>query len=172
MTIVLDSTVGGASANAYEEIAYIDDYATLTVWAVSWAAKDDDQKLALAIRATRALDVLPLRGYPTTTTQALQVPRTDVITSSGVYLDCNTIPEVWKRAWAHTAAYLSSFASTVDPFSVDDTSKLQSLSVGPISLAFRQSVGADGGTFLATVIAPMLRPFGLLGSAGSVRLVR
>lgn len=172
MSITLDATVGGVSSNVYDQISYIDDEATLTIWAASWDAKDDDEKLALAIRATRAVDILPFTGYPTSITQALQFPRIGVLTLRGWVLSPSEIPVVIKRAWAHTAAYLSSFDATVDPFNVDDTSKISDLTAGPISLKFRQSVGPDGGTFLASVIAPMLRPWGLLGAAGSVRLVR
>lgn len=173
MTITIDATVGGASSNAYDQVSFIDGYAPLTMWATAWAALTDaDQKAAFAIRATRAIDQLPYTGYTKFDTQALQFPRYGVVLPRGTRLDPDTIPDVVKRAWAHTACYLASLGSAIDPFTVDDTSKIAKLAVGPVSLDFRQTVGPDGSTFLATVIAPMLRPFGLVGPANSVRLVR
>lgn len=170
MTIV--ATASSASANSYVSAAFCDAYAVGTAWASQWEALDDDKKEALIIRACRAIELLPFPGYPSSDTQALWFPATDVMGPRGSYLATDIVPEQIKRVQAHVACYLASLDAGEDPFSIDDTGKLSSLSVGPVSLAFKQGVGADGASFLANVVAPILRPWGLLGSAGSIRLVR
>lgn len=172
MPVVIDSTVGGASANAYDTVAYITTYSEGTVWASNWAAKTADEKAALAVRATRALDTLSFEGDRADDDQALQFPRVNVTLPNGNGLDSATIPAQIKQAWAHVACWLSSIAAGTDPFSVDPTAKYVSKQVGPLATTYVPSVGTDGSRFLKTVIAPMLRPFGLLGAGGSARLVR
>lgn len=172
--ITIDATVGGASANAYGAVADITDYSLTTIWAADWAALEDteDAWQSLAVRAARALDTMAFSGYKTDDDQARAFPRTGVSLPSGASLDSTTVPQVVLDAWAHIACYLASVGTTVDPFTMDDTAKLSRLGVGPISMDFRQSTGPDGALFLSTVIRPMLVPYGIVGAAGTVRLVR
>lgn len=168
----LVTTAGASDAVSYVDTAYIDTYAATTEWASDWSGKSTPEKEVLAVRAARAVDVIPFLGYPTSSTQARQFPRFESPDARGCYYDSATIPEPIKRAQAHIAAWLSSLEDGADPFSLDDTGKFSSLTVGPISMDFRGTVGADGASFLSSVIAPMLRPWGLVGAAGTVRLTR
>lgn len=171
MTLV--TTAGASNATSYCTVAFIDSYAIGTAWAASWAAiSEDEDKEAFAIRACRALDTLAFEGYPSSDTQCLQHPRTDVPNARGGYYDTTTVQDAIKRAQAHIAAWLSSLTAGSDPFSLNDVGNLSSLSVGPISMDFQSGSAADGSRFLATVIAPMLRPWGFLAAAGVVRLTR
>ena len=169
----LVTTPGASTANSYNSASEMDAYAEGTEWSADWAAiTDDDQKAVFGMRATRAIDTIAFPGYPSTDDQSLQFPRTDVPNARGGYYATDTIPAIIKRAHAHVAAWLASLEDDADPFSLDDTAKLESLEVGPVSLVFRQGVSADGARFLSTIIAPMLSPWGILSPVGSVRLVR
>jgi hypothetical protein len=170
MTLV--TTVGSASANSYNSLTQLDAYAETTEWASDWDATDDDAKEILAMRAARALDTLPFLGTPVDIVQALQFPRYGVVDPTGARYATDVYPAAIVRAHAHLTVYLSSLEEGAEPFNVDETSKFSSMTVGPVSMDFRPSTGPDGGTFLATVIAPMLRPWKLLGAPGAVRLVR
>lgn len=170
MTLV--TTVGSASANSYNTLTALDTYAETTEWASQWEDADDDAKEVFAMRAARALDTLPFTGRPVTIVQSLQFPREGVTDPTGAYYANDAYPAAIVRAHAHLTVYFASLEDGAEPFNVDETSKFSSLTVGPISLDFRPSVGPDGGTFLMSVIAPMLRPWGLLGASGAVRLTR
>jgi hypothetical protein len=170
MTLV--TTIGSASANSYNSLTQLDAYAETTEWAADWDATDDDAKEIFAMRAARALDTLPFLGTVIDIVQALQFPREGITDPTGALYVTTAYPAAIVRAHAHLTVYFSSLEDGAEPFNVDETSKFSSLSVGPVSMDFRPSTGPDGGTFLATVIAPMLRPWKLLGAPGVVRLVR
>lgn len=172
MPIVIDATVGGANANAYGAVAVIDAHALGTAWATAWAAKTADEKNALAVRATRALDGRPFAGWPVSTTQALQFPRDGVYRPDGSAWANDLIPPPIVTAWAHIAAWLSSFAATVDPFSLASASNVRRKKIGPLETEYFAPRDRDGDAFLTHVIDPMLRPWGLVGASGSVRLLR
>lgn len=167
------STPGASNANAYGEVTVIDSYAVATAWAATWAAlTPSSAKEALAIRAARALDQIAFAGWMTNDDQALQFPRGGISTPRGVMLDDETIPPAITRAWAHIAAWLSSFPATTDPFSVATNANIKREKTGPLETEYFAAPASDGSTFLSTVILPMLRPFGIVGAMGTVRLVR
>lgn len=174
MAIVIVATAGSATANSYGTVAAVDETALATAWAATWAALTTADKNARAVMATRALDGMAFPGWPTRTVeaQALQWPRTRVYRPDGTMWDDDVLPAPIVAAWAHLTAYYSSFASTSDPFGAASNANIRSETVGPISTEYFGAPGPEGWTFLETVIGPMLRPHGLLGASGTIRLVR
>ena len=172
MAIVLVATVGSPAANTYNLTSALDDYALATAWGTSWAALAQADKDALAVRSARALDRLPFLGYPTDTDQALQFPRLGTYHPDGCAWASDAIPAPIVAAHAHLACWLSSFAATADPFTVSGRAGVRVKTVDVLTTEYFHDTGTDGDVFLGSVIAPMLRPHGLLGAAGAVRLVR
>lgn len=175
MPITIVTTAGAVDANSYSEIAEIDAYAEGTGWASAWAAKTDDEKKNLAVRAARALDSIPFAGYPTNEDQALQFPRRESYQPSGILWATDAIPAPVKRAHMHTAAWLSSFAATAaDPFGPAKLANVKRKKLIDVvgETEYFASPDSEGGVFLEDIIVPMLEPWGLTGAGGTVRLVR
>lgn len=174
MAITLDTTVKGASANSYNEIAEVDAYAETTAWFATWTALTDAQKDELAVRATRSLDTMAHTGYQTDSDQALQYPRLNQYKKSGVAWASDAIPKPIKDAHAHLAAYLSSLGVTVEPFAPSTSRNVKREKFVDV-IGEKEYWGQnanDGDTFLADIIEPLLAPHGLIGAAGTVLLTR
>ncbi len=74
MSVTLDATVGGASANSYASLAEAEAYFNNRLYVTDWTGTDDDKKRAL-IMATQQIDLNDFVGYRATSTQALKWPR-------------------------------------------------------------------------------------------------
>lgn len=192
MTLLLDFTIGGASANSYQSLADIDSYAEAMSPsdAAAWAAIETDAvdatytKTTFAVRATRILDTIPFPGSPVTITQALMWPRYGVeapVVSSewllyGAYYPTDSIPAPVRKAQAQLAVYLAvQAAAGTDPFGGSEAGVLSALRVGPIGLTFRpdaSSSPAAGRDYLEREIYPILVAGNCAGAARGVRLTR
>lgn len=174
MAVTVDATVGGASANSYSEVAEVDVYAERTVWNANWSAKSASEKAQLVVRATEAIDRLRYRGRPATDTQSLQFPRFDTYKPSGALWSTTAIPQPVKNAHMMVAAWLASFAETVDPFKPSADANVKSRKHVDVmgEVEYFGSQPSTGDMFLHERVSAMLRPHGLLGAAGSVRLTR
>ena len=78
MSITLDTTVAGASSNAYADTTFYDSYfETNLIFTPVWLALTSDQKKARIVQATKSVDVLTpdFTGVPYTYTQNLEFPR-------------------------------------------------------------------------------------------------
>lgn len=189
MSITIDTTVGGASANSYNTIAQVAAYAeTMSpADAAAWLAIDDtaddpDQtKSAYLVRAARLLDTIPFPGSLVTMTQALQWPRfgVDVPLATGdngyygAFYPVDQIPACVLRAHAQLAVFLATQSS--DVFGVGESGLLSALKVGPIDLTFQptaMNAATTGRDYLEREIYPLLRAGNCVGSARSVRLTR
>jgi hypothetical protein len=185
-SLVLDATVGGATANSYNTIAELTAYALGSFESDIWEAADDKALRTLyAVRATRLLDTSAYYpGNPASTTQALQFPRYGVSNPAGgasydgvsMWGDYSStvIPPCVKSAHAQLTLWLAAQIAagvTDNPFTaLTGGAGLDSLSVGPISLAFSKIGVAEGMTYFNTVIIPILEAGGCVLS--SSRLTR
>jgi hypothetical protein len=92
MPASITATVGSASANSYLTIAAADSIAETMLGTLAWTSATTDQKTRALITATRGLDTLDWIGDRTTTTQALDWPRTDA-SCGGIDYPDDEIPE-------------------------------------------------------------------------------
>lgn len=181
MALVLDATVGGASANTYATLAEATSYLAGRLYSAAWddaedsdGAQDDVLERAL-VTATRLIDLyVRWAGWQTYPgTQALQVPRSGLIYADGVTaVPAGTVPLGVKSATIELAFRLIQNGRMPD--TPADTKGLKSLSVGSISLEFDGATAAGMSELLDAHIAAMLRPWGTLitGSCLNVPLVR
>lgn len=140
----LDVTPASPTANAYVSLAVADQYhldrpAVGTTWGVATA----DQKTAAILWATKLLDNLwTWNGYPESLTQALAWPRKGILKRHGLsgYISSTEIPTQIQSATAEYARQLlvSDLAANSDIESLGITS----LTAGPVSLSFKDSVRA------------------------------
>jgi hypothetical protein len=133
MALVVDSTVGGASANSYVSVAEADAYHDSRVTYATWAAASADSKARAVVSATRMLDdYICWKGNKAALTQALRWPRYSMFDRDGDSIDSNVVPTDLKYATAELAAALL----TSDREKDADTRGISNLGVGPISITF------------------------------------
>jgi hypothetical protein len=175
MTLVLDTTIGGSTANSYCTQQEADDWLAASVYATQWGALQSADKTALLIRAARIVDISAnFPGVRISAAQAMQWPRGGVRAPYGYYVGTfygyykvDEIPVVLKRAQAELAGWLCT--RTDDPFGLNPVGNLESVGAGPVSLKFRD-VGGPGPQFFADVVEPILES-GYAAFSGT-RLVR
>lgn len=143
--MAIDATVGGAAANSFETLDEAAAYFDGRLYTAAWDdAEPADQEKAL-IWATRLLSsYLCLTGYPTTTTQALPVPRSGLVARNGDALDPSIVPQEWKDAESELALLLLAGAGT-DRTAVSDSDAqgLKRVKAGPVELEWRDAEQLD-----------------------------
>lgn len=170
MALVLDSTVGGASANTYSTLAEAESYFEKTLYPGSWATGSITNKNIALVMATRLLDEqIAWDGLPTDDTQALQWPREYVTqrNNSEDYYDNDELPNWLKEATAEFAKFLLGEDTTT----TNDLSDFTSLEVGPITLDMRY---ISKTTVLPSAVWDMCAFYGtkVSPSSGNITLVR
>lgn len=75
MPLVLVDTIGGPDSNAYSDAAEADESLSYRVGAEIWTNETTDQKIQDLVTGASIIDALPLRGEPSSVTQAMQFPR-------------------------------------------------------------------------------------------------
>lgn len=141
---VLVTTPGSAIANAYVAVAVADQYdldrpaAAGNVWATATA----DQKASAILWATKLMDAQwEWRGYPVDAVQALLWPRGAMLKRNGWdYVGLTVIPIELQQATAEYARQL--IVSDRGADSDVETQGIKSLTAGPVSLSFKDSVFA------------------------------
>lgn len=136
-------TPGSASANSYCTLAVADQYHLDRPGAgTTWAAASESQKNAAILWATKLMDALWIwNGYAVDAVQALLWPRGGMLLRSGWdYVALDVIPVELQQATAEYARQL--LASDRAGDSDIETLGITSLTVGPVSLAFKDSVMA------------------------------
>lgn len=142
MALTIVATPGSATANSYLTNAEADTYFEGHLYATDWtgaSAATQDQALVMA---TRTLDAMyEWEQFPAATTQALQWPRSGVLDYLQLSIIADTvIPVKLKEATAELAKALIVENSTAN--SQVETQGLTALTVGSISLAFKDTVFA------------------------------
>jgi len=163
MPVILDTTVGGAAANAYCSLAEANTYHAGHPYAAVWDAATDDAKNRALVSATRILDEQwEWEGYVQLATQRLLWPRGGLYYENGWFVPSDVIPEKLKEATAEFARQLLAADRTVD----NDVAGqgISQIGVGSVSLAF-------SGTAKQTKVVPdavyfMIRTWGRPRSRG------
>lgn len=102
----LDTTVGGADANAYATLAQVDAHHAL-IGNTQWATISQAQREAAIVRATRFLDASYLWcGEIASEAQALRWPRLGCEDRDGREISTQTIPKAILEATAEAALLL------------------------------------------------------------------
>lgn len=186
MAITIDATVGGTSTNVYATLLETDALAEsmFATEAAAWLAlSDDETKAPFQVRAHRLVDTLAeYLGERVSSTQSSEWPRWNVprpggggsqFAYQGMY-NCyasDEIPRELKLAESQLAIWLASRDQAGDDtFGLSGTAALSALSVGPISLTFRDASSSDGSTYFDDVIVPILERGRLIRTSG--RLIR
>lgn len=149
MAIPFDPTPGGASANSYgslaEALAYFDS--RLGGGKFRDASSDDIRKQVLII-GTRDIDQELYRGVRSSSTQALQFPRSGIY-AGGIAIDPAIIPAFVKFASYEQGYWRLEQAGEdedADPLAPSGTEELKSLGVGAVRLDFRdRDATVNGG---------------------------
>jgi len=102
----LNATIGGASANSYQDVASATSYFENTLFSGEWGALTSDVKAQALITATQWLETLSYVGTRVTTTQRLEWPR-EATNSKGVESATNVIPPEVRVAQAELALALA-----------------------------------------------------------------
>ena len=142
MALILDATVGGASANTYITLAAAETYFESRLDITAWdAATDDDKNRALAT-ATRLLDSMYVwASVAATEAQRLHWPRTFMLDAKRRdTIGSTVIPEELGFATAELANTLLVSDRTLD--SDVETQGLTKLVAGSVELEFKDSVFA------------------------------
>lgn len=188
MALTLDTTVGGASANAYVDATYVDGIADeLFPVPDGYLNLTTDEKNRAIRQLTLRVDQESLRGQRATTTQALEFPRTQAPKqaewvgtapygfSGPLWEDSTTIPDRVKRAVAVGVILLAGLtaAGEIDPFAPSDNVGVGSVSLGAeMSVSFTGGIAANLPAF-EQVFAQRVRPLlGTLVTSPQARLLR
>lgn len=182
MTITLDVTVAGASANSFGTLAEANAYLAARLGSAAWFDQGDIevQKAAL-VTAARRLNAEIYRGNRLTATQALPFPRSGLYLG-GVVVDTATIPALVKEAQFEEALSLLVAAGAdgiVDPMAPTGLEPFKALGVGDIKLDLRDPAPDDASRTLLSIAAYRLLRGWLLTNfvniavgARNVRLLR
>lgn len=142
MALVLVATAGAANANSYATAVQGDSYHEGRLFSTTWTGASTATKEAALVWATRILDRRIIwHGWPKYTTQALQHPRTGLLTNNGVaYLPDTTIAQEIIDATAEFARQLIAEDRTLD---YDIEAKgITSLRAGSVALTFKDDASA------------------------------
>lgn len=156
--MALDATIGGATANSYitqdNAQLYFDDRLDTDLWEL--AIVEDNADAALMMACAR-IDALEFAGYPSSSAQALQWPRTGLTTRNGVTIPSTTIPTEIQAAQCELA-----LALLADPglSLAGDLTAFEQVSLGTLSVTPKS--GSAG--MLPQTIKRMLAPFLIAGT--------
>lgn len=147
MAVVIDETVGGASANSFVSLAEADAYMESRLNASTWesSASTDDKNRAL-VEATRMLDTLAWAGRTAADTQALAWPRDWVVDPDSPtqdYFDNDELPQRLKDATMELAFQFIK-AGTTDVAARDTKLDVVSETIDVISKTYAPHGRPDG----------------------------
>jgi hypothetical protein len=162
MAVSIDSTVGGANANAYctraEANAYVDSLPSARQ--AAWLAAADPDKDRAIVTATRLLDEhVEWAGAIATLNQALSWPRGGMFDRDGRYIQIEIVPQELKNAVAEFARQLIAADRTAD--SGTETQGIASLIAGPVALTFN---GRGGAKVVPDAVFYMVQQWGRIRS--------
>lgn len=175
MTLVLDDSVGGASANTFaslaEATAYMDSRLNGSAWT---SATEDDQNRAL-VEATRELSAMAWKGQRVTETQALAWPRAWVETPDAAwpgvsYIDSSVIPQAVQDATCELAFQFLK-AGTTDLAVIDPNDNVRVKTVDVLTTEYFEPYQRKLGLARFPRILNLIRPL-LAASGSSVPVVR
>jgi hypothetical protein len=160
------TTPGAPNANSYVSLVEADSYHATRLFSTWDTLSVNTQQIAV-IQATRLLDSMyEWAGYPTSAEQALLWPRTGPEGfNEWNYVGALEIPDRLKDAVSEFAWQLTLEDRQAD--SDLETSKIRSLSAGPVSLSFEEGVTAKVIPDAVAILIPSW--WGWLKGAGGIR---
>lgn len=186
MSVTLDATVGGTSANSFVSLEDAESYFEGRPFASAWTAASESTREQALVFASRILNRMKWAGNKgsttnTASTQALAWPRRwspsleydappDWV--SAYFVDTNveyysslTMPTPLKDATCELALEVLN-AGTSDPFVTDSTRNIKSETVGPLSTTYfdpsDRAFGLSRFPAVMSIIAPLLRSSGAM----------
>lgn len=142
MAVTIVATPGAANANSYVTLAEFDVYldTLLNNTIVVDATTEENRKRAL-VQATRVLDaVMCWTGTAASSTQALNWPRSGMLSKNGYAIADNVIPQELKNAQMELARLL--MLSDVTAPNDADVQGITKIKAGPVELQFRDEINA------------------------------
>lgn len=115
MTVIFNSTAGGASANSYVSVEDADNLIERRLHVTNWTGSTSATKKSGLMWATRILDRYYWKGEKTFSTQALRHPRTYMLDLDGNELDGTTIAFFLVEATVELTLFLIEEDRTADP---------------------------------------------------------
>lgn len=131
MALPLDSTVGGVTANTYNDSSEGDAYFAARPGSEAWTAADIEKKKAALIAGTNRLDQEAFDGYKTSYAQRLKHPRVGLYNDDGFLYVSNAIARPVKEAALELALALLQNAKSLGRSTLLQFEQLQ---VGSISI--------------------------------------
>ena len=138
-TFIVEDGTGKSDANSYESAAnadaYWENYAVPTAWSGLSLDADKEKHLRIATQWLDAKFRLRMKGrrvYPDT--QALQYPRSGVVSHDGHQLRHDVIPDALKHATIEAAAKSAAGELMVDVTATDANLEMSEVKVGPITI--------------------------------------
>jgi len=141
MAFTFDSTIKGTTANSYVSVQDADDYFGGNIFNSSWVQLSNTEKEQYLVFATNRLETERYAGIPTTETQALSMPRKDVIDVNRInYLDEDTIPTRFNNAvFELVMQYIQEYKEESPTFSKQDQARMSEIEIGPITATLRNN---------------------------------
>ena len=158
--MIFDATAGSATANSYATVAEADAYLAVRGDTSTWTALTTGQKENKLQWAAIILDTLTFRGTKSTSAQALEWPRINVLDRNG--WSVIDVPVQLKNAQAEMAFRLiaDDWTAGLGPITQE------SLKVGPIEF------GPKSHRSIPAAVVALLRPFLAVIPGSGGRLVR
>lgn len=149
MALVLDATVGGATANAYADRPTADAYFDGRPDAAAWTSAIVGTKEQALVAATSRLEQERWKGMRVNTAQRLQWPRVGTYDPDGYFYPSTSIPRpVQEASFELALAILKSPAL----LSGNSLAQFADLSIGPLNMTLR-----EGPTNEDKLPAPVVR---------------
>lgn len=166
MTLVLDATPKGVSANSYATLTEADAYFEGRMDAANWAGATETQKTLALVAATARLEQEHYIGVLTDSAQRLKwprrwVPREDV----GDYYDAEVIPRPVKEAMYEVALAFRDTAGLLTDTGLEPYDEVE---IGPLRVVPHQPVTSGA---LPSQAKRLLAAFAT-NMTGTVRLLR
>ncbi len=164
--MALDTTAGGANADAYCSLAEATAYFATRMHASSWGDLTEANQEAAIKWATRLLDdLMDWKGQKADRDQALRWPRNWVYDPDGWSVDGTTIPTFLKNATAEFARYLAAEDRLDDP----DTLGYSEIKLGSLALKMDKR---DRKSIMPTSVWHMIKHYGNRSTGGPLTLQR
>lgn len=178
MTLAIDATVGGATANSFVDevtaIAFAATRLNLAGWTHTGGTTCNDPEKQALMEATRELSALLYGGYRASDTQALSWPRYMAMdpdqAGARTFFDPTVIPSRIKDATCELAiAFLA--AGTTDIAGLDDTAGVIRKRIDVLETEYAQPSQRAQGLARFPRVMRLVSPLLAIGS-GQVRLTR
>ena len=163
-----DSTLGGAAATSYIDVAAADAYFEGRLNTDAWDALDATGKQRVLMAATARLEQEKFAGLKLSVAQALKWPRVGVYDDDGRLYPQNAQPKELVAATCEQALVLVN-AGTTDALALTGLEQFENIEIGDLNITPRAESPAAG--FLQPQVMRWLRRL-LLTSGGTSKLVR